>query len=838
MLRLSSDFYWESDAAHRITELLHGPRWVSTQTPGSQIGKTRWEIPSTRPDAAGWAAHRATLEGHLPFQDFEFARIDRDGVEREFVISGEPVFDEEGRFLGYRGIGREVTALRAAEKALRESEERFRAVVDSANEGILVYDSELRITGANAAAEHILGVPRDQLIGKPGFTSLFPCIREDGSPLKPEDRPTRITLARGTAQTALVLGLQRPGGTLTWLSINTAFLRRAGEGAFSGIVSTIADITTERNAQAALRESEARFRSLTHLSSDWYWETDEDYRLIRIEGRQASNGSLRTPGLLGRHRWDTGLEVEGGWEAHRAVIAARQPFHDLVMWRILPGGQLRYISVSGEPVYDPHGRFTGYRGIGREISAQKRAEQLLKLEHQVARSLSEAADAASGVQGVIRAVCEAEGWVAGRYFSANAAGEMRCTVAWHVDDPQVARFVEGSRSLAFRAGEGLVGRVWQIREPLWSTDTINDPRVKAQSLHRDCGIRGVFLFPLPADGRIVGVLSFASRSVREPDERLQQAARVIGSQIGQFLQRKQAEEALRESEARFRSLTQLSSDFFWETDAGHRFTQIVHGPRYFPSQMTKSALGKAAWDLPSVKPDAAGWAAHRASFESHAPFRDFEFARRIGERVRHFAVSGEPRFADDGTFLGYRGVGRDITEIATARERIASLAFSDALTGLANRTSLAPALEQAVERARRHGHRLAALFMDLDGFKGVNDELGHDAGDRVLIEVARRLRASLRAIDLVARLGGDEFFVVLEDVPALGNVELVARKLLSEIERPYAVGPGMEARISVSIGLSLYPDDAQDAASLVKHADTAMYAAKQAGKNAYRLFAA
>src|SRR5439155_8451327 len=193
----------------------------------------------------------------------------------------------------------------------------------------------------------------------------------------------------------------------------------------------------------------------------------------------------------------------------------------------------------------------------------------------------------------------------------------------------------------------------------------------------------------------------------------------------------------------------------------------------------------------------AGWGELRGMFQARAPFRDFEFGRPWPDgSIRYFSVSGEPRFAADGAFLGYRGVGRDITEIALARERIASLAYRDPLTGLANRTSLAPALDQAVERARRRGVKLAGVFIDLDGFKQINDLYGHDAGDRCLIEVARRLRVSVRASDVVARLGGDEFFVLLEEVQDEGAVESVIRKLLGEAVRPYDLPGGAQARLS------------------------------------------
>jgi diguanylate cyclase (GGDEF)-like protein len=120
----------------------------------------------------------------------------------------------------------------------------------------------------------------------------------------------------------------------------------------------------------------------------------------------------------------------------------------------------------------------------------------------------------------------------------------------------------------------------------------------------------------------------------------------------------------------------------------------------------------------------------------------------------------------------------------------------------------------------------------------VNDLYGHDAGDRFLVEVARRLRANLRAVDVVARLGGDEFFVVLEDVQDEAAVKTIVCKLLAEAVRPYDLAGGAQARVSASIGVSVFPDNSADAGGLIKHADMAMYTAKQAGKNGYSFFSA
>jgi diguanylate cyclase (GGDEF)-like protein/PAS domain S-box-containing protein len=868
---LPADWYWEQDAELRFAKVEVRNGAPAEQALAARIlGKKSWE---TGIDIeGGWDAHRAALEARQPFRDVLMWRTFEDGSRRYLSVTGEPVFDAKGRFTGYRGVGRDVTAQKRVERLLR-LEHRVTRCLAEAQSAPAALGTALKAicetegwdcaefwkldetagamrryaewsTPDIEAARSFADASRDMLF-RPGV-GLVGAAWQSGEPLWIADsledpRAIRKSLSEKTGLRAAVLFPIRTGGRVTVVLDFTCRRIRPPhkrlQQSLNVIATMIGQYLQRANAEQEVRESEARFRGLTDLSSDWYWEQDAEFRFTRLEGRVVAGGdeALRRR-LIGTRRWDSGLEIDGGWEAHRALLDARKPFYDLQLWRTLADGTVRYLSVSGEPVLGVDGSFRGYRGVGRDVTAQKRAELLLRLEHHVARALAEAEDATSGLQAVIRAVCRAEGWTCGRYFRVDGA-TARFQDAWCVADPAVEQFVERSRKLVFQPGEGLTGAALQSGEPVWSEDTMQDPRVLHRSLWQGTGLRGGFAFPVATGNRIIGILNFSSPAVREPDKRLLQASRVIGSQIGQFLQRKLAEESLRESEARFRSLTQMSSDFFWETDAEHRLAEVVHGPDYPAAHMGLMVLGKTAWELASLSPDEAGWAAHRATLAQHLVFRDFEFARRLPDGpARYFSLSGEPRFAADGGFLGYRGVGRDITEIALARERISSLAYSDPLTGLANRTSLGPSLEQAVQRARRRNSKLALVFLDLDGFKQINDLQGHDAGDALLIELAGRLRANLRASDLVARLGGDEFLVVVEEVQEAAPIETVARKLLGEVVRPYAL-PGGEARVTASIGISVFPDDASDVPALMKHADTAMYAAKQAGKNTYRFYA-
>jgi len=868
----ASDWYWEQDAELRFTRIqVRNDADAEQALARELIGKMRWETGIEI--EGGWKEHRTMLEQRAPFHDVLMWRNLPEGGRRYISVSGEPLF-VKGRFTGYRGIGRDITKQKRIQQLLKLDQLVTRRLADAvrpsqALSGVLQAICENERwdcaqlwrpdeTGAVLRRLAAWSTPGDAAAARfvdgsamldftPG-QGLVGASWQSGEPLWTADatqdaRAVRTPLAEETGLRATVMFPVRFAGEIAAvLEFSSRRIRQPDKRLWQtlgAIGIQLGQFLQRAQAEQAVRDSEARFRALTDLSSDWYWEQDAEFRFTRLEGRQVAGGdSDLKKRLMGTRRWESGLTIDGGLEAHRAVLEARRPFHDLLMWRTLADGSTRYVSVSGEPMFTD-GRFAGYRGVGRDVTDEKRAEQMLRLEHGVARLLAATEDASSGLKRVIRAMCEAEGFACGRYFRVD--GELlRFHDAWSIGDPTIAPFIERSHSFVFKPGEGLTGTVWQTGEAVWSPDITRDPRVRDRSVWQGTGLHGGFAFAVMAEGKTIGVLNFSSLKAREPDQRLLQASRVIGSQIGQFLQRKQAEASLRESEARFRSLTQMSTDFYWETDESHRYVQLVHGPNYLPVEMGRGVIGKATWELPCQSPDEAGWAAHRETLEKHVPFREFEFARRMPDGVvRYFSVSGDPRFSPEGAFIGYRGVGRDITEIALARERIASLAYSDPLTGLANRTSLMPALEQAVQRARRKSAKIAVVFLDLDGFKGINDRYGHDAGDALLVELAARLRDNLRASDLVARLGGDEFVVVLEEVQDAEPVEIVANKLLVETVRPYALpgaGSTGAASVTASIGISIFPTDAADATALMKHADIAMYAAKQAGKNTCRFY--
>lgn len=320
-------------------------------------------------------------------------------------------------------------------------------------------------------------------------------------------------------------------------------------------------------------------------------------------------------------------------------------------------------------------------------------------------------------------------------------------------------------------------------------------------------------------------------------------ALLIGGFNGLLETLHEREKKLTASEARLRTLSEMSSDFFWETDAEHRvISHTASAPRSDGTRAILSMpMGARRWDIPSVAPDESGWQLHRETLEARKPFRNFEISRLLENgSVHHVSVSGDPVFDEQGRFTGYLGIGTDITRAKEAQNQIQSLAFYDPLTGLPNRRLLMDRLKVAIANLVRHQRKGALLFVDLDNFKQLNDTLGHDVGDLLLKQVATGLAACVREGDTVARLGGDEFVIMLEDLSddlsdAQAQAAKVADKVLQTLNQSYRLGED-ERHVTPSIGVALFGAEAESVDEPLKRADIAMYKAKAAGRNTVRFF--
>jgi diguanylate cyclase (GGDEF)-like protein len=390
-------------------------------------------------------------------------------------------------------------------------------------------------------------------------------------------------------------------------------------------------------------------------------------------------------------------------------------------------------------------------------------------------------------------------------------------------------------------GLGMGGLAYRSRCPNICNDYMNDERtVLWRPLWKNTGVGSAGVFPILSNQQSIGVMLFYAsvKNVFSPDivAALERIASNIAFALGNFERehaRNKAEQALRESEARFRSLTKLSSDWYWEQDAELLFTRMES--RYVTEEMGPHRLiGRRMWD--NRFEVTGGWSAFQDTLARRESYRDVLIYRTdAGKPPYYVSVSGEPVFDEDGTFTGYRGVSREVTEQIVAQENIRHMARHDALTGLPNRLMFSTLLNHSISGGTRYKRSFAVMFIDLDRFKFINDTLGHDAGDSLLQEITIRFQYELRASDVIARLGGDEFVVLLQEINSREHAATVASKILAAASKPIML-IGHECRVSASVGIAMFPMDGEDEQTLMKNADSAMYFAKNEGKNNFQFF--
>ncbi len=702
-------------------------------------------------------------------------------------------------------------------------------------------------------------------------------------------RDPRFVNAKAAGNASLRTGFTVPiaydgriEGVLTFLSMRQRAQDEMVLRSARAVAGQLAQYLARTRSEELLRENEERFRNLTELSSDWYWEQDAELRFVTFSGGSIpSKWGVDQLNAVGKRRWEIPgvVAISCSWEAHQADLDARRPYRDFVYMRVhKETGQPHYVSASGHPVFDAGGRFTGYRGVASDVTEHVRGERLREMEHSVSSLLASGEEPIVTLIAVMRAVCESQGIDCGRYFEADEAGEaLRFVGGWGVDDAGVQRFLEGARDTRLRRGERVSGVVWASGEPIWVADVAQDLRT-ANTPVAESGMRSMLGVPVVFDGRAVGTLSFTSRQMRAPDTEVLHALTAIGSQLGQFLGRARSNARLelharrQERVAGFGqfalrrqgadqliegALQALGTEvewavFFERNEQGRLRLRDGRGPG------VGETVGKSAPLIPggaaervlvggetvrvggpyfAALPASLPWAGWIRRMQSGVFVPVTHDGHAYGMLTMFSGAPGafedeDVRFAESIAHVLSAALQRE-----QAEQRLAILAQFDSLTGLPNRGLLEDRLRQAMAQSRRKQWQTGVLFVDLDRFKLVNDTLGHPVGDRLLREVSARLQLCVRADDTVGRISGDEFAIVLADLAHAEDAATVAQKVLEALAQPFAL-EASEVFVSASIGISVYPADGEDAETLLRNADMAMYRAKKAGRNVARFFTA
>jgi len=318
----------------------------------------------------GFAHYLSTGQRRLDWRAVEIAALHREGHEIPVELSFSDMQLDGHRI--FAAFMRDVSPRVQQQQALQRSEERYRRIVQTAEEGIWMIAADATTTFVNPKMASMLGYEAAQMLGR----SLYDFM-DDRARAEATENMRRRALGIADQHD---FRLRRQDGSDLWTAMSTSPIVDA-DGRHAGALAMVTDITERRRAEEALRQSEERFRSLTVLSSDWYWEQDEHLRVTQIVGGRALDDNAGLRRVIGLKPWEAGGATvdEAGWEAHRRQLEAHEPFRDFEVTHVGPDGTPYTVSISGEPVFDASGRFTGYRGVGRDITEQRRG-QLLRLE--------------------------------------------------------------------------------------------------------------------------------------------------------------------------------------------------------------------------------------------------------------------------------------------------------------------------------------------------------------------------------------------------------------------------------------------------------------------------
>ena len=381
----AGDWIYEMNADLRFTYISDRFFEIFPVRPEQVIGKTRQEFAGRELDEPHWKMHYSELAAHRPFRNFAYNTAMADGSVRYLQISGKPVFGADGEFAGYRGTGSDVTDLKLREQEVTLARQRLLEAIETISEGFALYDDQDRLILCNshyrklmrhdAGSSVEIGDKFESIVRRAIRNGLIPAAQEDPEKWVRE----RVAKHRDPGEPVV---FERSDGT--WYQISE---KKTRDG---GVVVVYSDITNIKRHEAELEATNQRFRDVAEVSADWLYEMDENLRFTYVSDRFFEILPVAREALIGRTRQEfAGKALEAPhWQAHYRDLGARKPFRNFEYDVTLPNKELRFLQISGKPVFALDGTFKGYRGAGTDITELRLREQQLAAERERLRRVT------------------------------------------------------------------------------------------------------------------------------------------------------------------------------------------------------------------------------------------------------------------------------------------------------------------------------------------------------------------------------------------------------------------------------------------------------------------
>ena len=553
-----------------------------------------------------------------------------------------------------------------------------------------------------------------------------------------------------------------------------------------------------RHAVEMLRESEVKYRSVLDNIEEGYYEVDLAGNFTFFNDSLCRIWEYPKKELMGLNyrQYVDEESADKFFQSFNQVFKTGKPVREFY-WQITRrDGATKHLEASVSLRRDSRGAPTGFHGIMRDVTERKQMEESLRLNEEKYRAMIET--------------------IQDGYFEVDLTG------AYTFVNDVICRHMRYSREELLGLGNRQFQDRGNARKAYEAFVNVYNTGIPVKAFEMEV---------IRKDG--TKQISEVSISLIRDSRGQPVGFRGISRDI---CDRKEMEESLRQSEERYRSIIEQMEDGYFELDLAGNFTFVNDAECRNLGYSRRELIGMNRRQYTDEKNAGALFALFNEVYKTGTPVKsyDLELVRKDGKKAFH-AISASLIKGADGKPVGFRGIARDVSERKSQEEQIKYLATHDGLTELPNRLMFNQLLSHAVQGAKRYRKQFAVMFIDLDGFKVVNDTLGHDAGDQLLREIAVRFKHTLRAVDVVARLGGDEFVVMMEDIAAPEQAAVLAQRILEATGKPFGLASG-ECRVTASIGICVYPENGDDEQTLMKNADAAMYRAKEEGKNNFQFY--
>ncbi len=661
----------------------------------------------------------------------------------------------------------------------------LQSLLDAIPAPVFFKDKSLSYVGCNQALLEFVGKGRSELVGR----SVGDLV--DESRAEQLRRADAVILSGGEPQICDSVFTRADGCDRTIRIYKAAFRDASGE--ISGIIGVMTDLTELKNVDARLDEARQFMDTVISSAGAGVVVYDRELRHLLWNSFMEKLTGLSPDQVLGRHAPDLFPHLRSPEivAIFNQVLAGETITVEDVSYSVPQTGFSGWVSSQYTPHKDAKGEIIGVIGLVRDVTERKLAEESLRENERKYRTL----------------------------FENSPEGLVMMTDVFLDCNDVLCKMFGCSR-------EDIIGH-----SPIdFSPERQPDGRAssEASAKHVAAALCGTPQFFSWQHNRRDGVTIDVEISLNAVDIK---GRRILQAIIRDVTDRKRAESEVRETTALLRGVFDGITDPILLLKPDLEIVRLNQAAEKMLGAPSERAIGKKCFHVKGKESPCTGCSvrtsigtAARASAEIYD-----------AESDSWLETNSYPITDEAGQLVMIVEHVRDISEKKSHQAQLHQMAHYDPLSGLPNRFLFSERLRNGLTEARNRGGRLAVLFLDVDGFKLVNDSLGHNAGDVLIKQIATRLRATMREADVVARMGGDEFTVMLPCIRNNPDAAKVARKILSALSEPFTVG-GVEHFISASIGISVYPGDGEDAESLVKNADTAMYGAKERGRNTYHLY--